>query len=75
MPTYGTFRGSGDFIVDPLEMECTEENNVKSPPPSLVPRLHAVVVRRLAHSNPHFPLDVNAEHSKQGTVAIHFTGP
>ncbi len=56
----------GDFITDPSEMEFEEEANVKSPPPSLVPRLHAVITRRLAHSNPHLPLDVNAESSKQG---------
>ena len=61
-----TCRGSGDFIVDPSEMECIEETNAKSPPPSLVPRLHAIVCQKLEHSNPHLPLNVNAQHSKEG---------
>ena len=61
-----TCRGSGDFIVDSSEMECIEETNAKSPPPSLVPRLHAIVCQKLEHSNPHLPLNVNAQHSKEG---------
>ena len=68
MLTYFPFRASGDFIVDPSEMECVEENNVKSPPPSLVPRVHVVVAIKLAHCNPHLPLDINAEHSKKGML-------
>ena len=36
------------------------ERAVHTPPPSLVPRLHAVVIRKLAHNNPLLPHDLSA---------------
>lgn len=32
----------------------------KLPPPSLVPRLHAVVIYNLKHNNPHLPANINS---------------
>lgn len=33
-------------------MDSAEEDAARNPPPSLVPRLHAVVVKKLDQSNP-----------------------
>ena len=40
------------------EMLSEEEQAVHHPPPSLVPRLHCVVARHLAHSNPCIPVEL-----------------
>ncbi|XP_048249235.1 mini-chromosome maintenance complex-binding protein-like [Haliotis rufescens] len=37
------------------EFETEAERNAHAPPPSLVPRLHAILSRKLAHNNPHLP--------------------
>lgn len=50
----------GLSILDPTEcMDTMEEQRVHSPPPSLVPRLHAIVTRKLQHVNPLLPLTLN----------------
>ncbi|XP_041476433.1 mini-chromosome maintenance complex-binding protein-like [Lytechinus variegatus] len=41
-------------------MECIEEQNAHSPPPSLIPRLHVIASRKLSHINPHIPHDINS---------------
>lgn len=42
-------------------MDSQEEEDVHHPPPSLVPRLHAVVAYKLQHNNIHIPTDVTGE--------------
>ncbi|XP_011662249.1 mini-chromosome maintenance complex-binding protein [Strongylocentrotus purpuratus] len=49
--------GLGDAVES---MECIEEQNAHSPPPSLVPRLHVIASRKLSHNNPHIPDDINS---------------
>ncbi|XP_069755970.1 mini-chromosome maintenance complex-binding protein isoform X2 [Narcine bancroftii] len=50
----------GLSISDPAEyMDTMEEQRVHSPPPSLVPRLHAIVTRKLQHVNPFLPVTLN----------------
>ena len=42
-------------IVDPLHEETqknSEEHLARNPPPSLVPRLHALIISKLEHTNP-----------------------
>jgi hypothetical protein len=34
-----------------------EERNAHAPPPSLVPRLHAILHHKLKHNNPHVPVE------------------
>ena len=46
-------------------MEGVEEQNAHSPPPSLVPRLHALVVNRLQHTNPLLPTNTSAPENKE----------
>lgn len=38
--------------------DTAAERKAHSPPPSLVPRLHAITIRHLPHSNPYLPLDL-----------------
>ena len=48
-------------FVDREDVTMTAaERAVHTPPPSLVPRLHAVVIRKLAHNNPLLPHDLSA---------------
>lgn len=42
--------------VDGYE-EPMEERNAHAPPPSLVPRLHAIIHHKLRHNNPHLPAE------------------
>ncbi|XP_022091881.1 mini-chromosome maintenance complex-binding protein-like isoform X2 [Acanthaster planci] len=43
------------------EMEGIEEQTAHSPPPSLVPRLHAVISHKLQHINPMLPVSLESE--------------
>lgn len=47
----GEFKSETDPLVDP-EIESEVETITHNPPPSLVPRLHAVYVKKLEHCNP-----------------------
>ncbi|XP_062927995.1 mini-chromosome maintenance complex-binding protein [Mobula hypostoma] len=50
----------GLSLLDPAEcMDTMEEQRVHSPPPSLVPRLHAIVTRKLQHVNPFLPVTLH----------------
>ena len=40
------------------------------PPPSLVPRLHAVLMRKLSHNNPLLPHDLTPDNN--GKIRIKF---
>ncbi|XP_070539996.1 mini-chromosome maintenance complex-binding protein-like [Ptychodera flava] len=52
-------------LVDPSEeMEDIEERHAHSPPPSLVPRLHAIVVNKLHHCNPLLPQNIESEETQ-----------
>lgn len=42
----------------------------KLPPPSLVPRLHAVVIYNLKHNNPHLPANINSSVREKGKDKI-----
>lgn len=52
-PALAHFEDEGD--EDPFQTETAAERKVHSPPPSLIPRLHCIVARCLAHSNPLLP--------------------
>uniref|UniRef100_A0A4W3HJ67 Mini-chromosome maintenance complex-binding protein n=1 Tax=Callorhinchus milii TaxID=7868 RepID=A0A4W3HJ67_CALMI len=55
----------GSSILDPAEcMDTLEEQRVHSPPPSLVPRLHAIVTHKLQHINPFLPIRLQDKQSK-----------
>ena len=45
--------------------DTVEENRVHCPPPALVPRLHAIIIRVLPHTNPllpaHLPLPLTTQ--------------
>lgn len=47
----GEFQPEKDPLLDP-ETESEVETITHNPPPSLVPRLHAVYVKKLDHCNP-----------------------
>ncbi|XP_077992480.1 mini-chromosome maintenance complex-binding protein-like [Glandiceps talaboti] len=54
-------------FVDPSDaMEGVEERHAHSPPPSLVPRLHAIVVNKLQHCNPLLPQNLHSEEHQTG---------
>nr|XP_057916668.1 mini-chromosome maintenance complex-binding protein [Doryrhamphus excisus] len=51
-------RDTSSSLIDPSEsMETLEEQRVHSPPASLVPRLHMLYAKPLAHNNPLLPCD------------------
>lgn len=55
-PALSALADEKDAFLDPTDsMETAEEQRVHSPPASLVPRLHMVYARRLAHNNPLLP--------------------
>lgn len=45
-------------LVDPLGGETAAERKTHSPPPSLIPRLHAITTRILSHSCPLLPREL-----------------
>lgn len=47
----GEFQPETDALLEPLS-ESEAEILTHNPPPSLVPRLHAVYVKKLNHCNP-----------------------
>lgn len=47
----GEFRLENNSFLEP-ESETEAEIITHNPPPSLVPRIHAVVVKKLEHCNP-----------------------
>lgn len=47
----GEFQSEKDPLLDP-QTESDVETITHNPPPSLVPRLHAVYVKKLEHCNP-----------------------
>lgn len=55
-------------LLDPEDcMDTLEEQRAHSPPTSLVPRIHAIVIQKLLHTNPLIPSSVGeTEESKQG---------
>ncbi|XP_048407430.1 mini-chromosome maintenance complex-binding protein isoform X1 [Stegostoma tigrinum] len=61
----------GSSILDPIEcMDTMEEQRVHSPPPSLVPRLHAIVTHKLQHVNPFLPTTLKDKESKDSITNI-----
>ncbi|KAM9232935.1 mini-chromosome maintenance complex-binding protein [Leptosomus discolor] len=51
--------------LDPMEsMDTAEEQRVRSPPASLVPRIHVILAQKLQHINPLLPACLNEEESK-----------
>ena len=48
--------------------ETAAERNVHCPLPSLVPRLHCILVTKLNHCNPHLPRDLTCPLPIEGTV-------
>ena len=51
---------SSSPFAEPM-MDFAEEQEARNPPPSLVPRVHAILVNQLSHNNPHLPPDIPAE--------------
>ena len=52
------------------ELETVEERRAHCPPPSLVPRLHAITVRCLSHSNPLLPPHLPSPLSTDGELIV-----
>lgn len=50
----------------------TAEFLAHNPPPSLVPRLHAIVIRKLDHVNPHLPWDIKSEKNNSSNINFQF---
>jgi hypothetical protein len=50
------------------------EHLAKNPPPSLVPRLHAVIIRKLDHSNPCLPASITTGCSVADGTSLHDVG-
>ncbi|XP_071985601.1 mini-chromosome maintenance complex-binding protein [Engystomops pustulosus] len=59
-------------LLDPADMaETLEEQRAHSPPTSLVPRIHAIVIQKLPHTNPLIPSSVcESEASKQSVSSF-----
>ena len=64
--TMFVYCSSEDSIMGGIE-ESPEERHAHAPPPSLVPRLHAVLANHLTHINPYMP-GYKEEAYKEGTV-------
>uniref|UniRef100_A0A1A8JLG5 Mini-chromosome maintenance complex-binding protein n=1 Tax=Nothobranchius kuhntae TaxID=321403 RepID=A0A1A8JLG5_NOTKU len=55
-PALSALADEKDDLIDPTEcMETAEEQRVRSPPASLVPRLHVLYAKPLSHNNPLLP--------------------
>lgn len=50
-------------------MEDVEEDKARSPPPSLVPRLHVILSKPLKHGNPQLPQELTADQNKEGKTS------
>lgn len=50
-----------DSLLSPTEFLTREEQEVHHPPPSLVPRIHCILARRMAHSNPAIPAECTTD--------------
>ncbi|KAM8923929.1 mini-chromosome maintenance complex-binding protein isoform 2-T2 [Pelodytes ibericus] len=55
LSTMNEERDVASALLDPCESMDTEEQRVHSPPASLVPRIHAIAIRKLQHNNPLLP--------------------
>ncbi|CAI9620864.1 unnamed protein product, partial [Staurois parvus] len=69
-PTLSTINEDRDSLsacLDPADsMDTLEEQRVHSPPTSLVPRIHAIIVQKMHHINPLIPNSVcESDESKQ----------
>ena len=53
-------------VLGPLLTETAAERKAHSPPPSLIPRLHCIVARRLCHSHPLLPGNLALPIATQG---------
>lgn len=56
----------GNSLVDPIGEETMAERKAHSPPPSLIPRLHVITARLLAHSCPLLPREITQPVSSSG---------
>ena len=63
----GEVAGGG---VEELPGESAAERSAHFPPPSLVPRLHCILVRTLAHCNPLLPRDLPRPLPGEGTCIL-----
>ncbi|CAH2323274.1 mini-chromosome maintenance complex-binding [Pelobates cultripes] len=60
---------SASALVDPADaMNTVEEQRVHSPPASLVPRIHAIVIHKLEHNNPLMPVSI--QDSAEGKLFV-----
>ena len=60
------------FSLRSNDMTEKEELQAHEPPASLVPRLHALVIRHIEHNNPSLPSKVDSDSYKQGKLVIIF---
>ena len=58
--------GGEGGLVEPFSGETAAERSAHSPPPSLIPRLHCILVRPLTHSHPLLPRDLPCPLPKEG---------
>lgn len=70
-PALATFDHEDEGMTD---ISNAAEREAHTPPPSLVPRLHAVLIRKLVHNNPILPHDLSPQHAAvqavQGEAAL-----
>lgn len=57
-----------ESITHPLSGETAAEREAHSPPPSLIPRLHAITAHILPHSCPLLPRDMAPPINQSGIV-------
>ncbi|KAM3913776.1 mini-chromosome maintenance complex-binding protein [Leptodactylus fuscus] len=63
-------RDSMSSLLDPSDgADVLEEQRAHSPPTSLVPRIHAIVIHKLSHTNPLIPSSVNETVDSKQCVA------
>lgn len=55
------FRDESSLLFAEPIMDFAEEQEARNPPPSLVPRVHAILVNHLSHNNPFLPPNIAAD--------------
>lgn len=54
-------REESSFLSAEPMMDFAEEQEARNPPPSLVPRIHAILVNHMSHNNPYLPPNIAAD--------------
>eukprot|EP00058_Branchiostoma_floridae_P018219 XP_002603708.1 hypothetical protein BRAFLDRAFT_126888 [Branchiostoma floridae] len=72
LATFNTAAGetATSAYEDGGDMMDIEEQAAHSPPPSLVPRLHAILTNKLVHTNPGLPVDLTTPTAVSGITTL-----